>query len=165
MCNWRERLRNLVAANGTDQFPLLVFRLSPSQCNQWHAQLPACQGIRDLYNICDGGPLSLQYTFDPFNELLHTNQQWQETLHDYYGDGQPVLIPDRHTVLGHDSGGAALIWDSKTDAMATFFAKGGDWGALNFTFEEFMQKLFFEPDAVHAGADMWPEALQQLEDA
>lgn len=77
-------------------------------------------------------------------------------------DGQPVLSRDRHTVLGHDSGGAALIWDSKTDAMSTFFAKGGDWEPLHLTFDSFMEKLFFDPQTVNAHADMWAEALQQL---
>ena len=49
--------------------------------------------------------------------------------------------------------------------LTKFFARGDDWERLNLTFETFMQKLFVEPAAVHADADMRPEALRQLNDS
>jgi hypothetical protein len=159
--DWREQLAKLVRARGTDRFPLSVFDVAPSCGQAWPDSLPSCKGLRDFYALCNGGPLSLQYNWLPLSELQTETARWRELLHDYQGDGRPVLLPGRHLVLANDSGGAPVIWDAESDRLASFFWKGGDWEPYILSFEAFMEALFFRPEQVSAG-DMWLEALGQL---
>lgn len=153
---WRETLGQLVTSRGTDRSPLLVFKLEPP-AGGWPDALPGCPALRDLYALCDGGPLSLQYTLEPASELTALTDGWRTALAD-----DDVLEAGGHVVLGHDSGGAALVWDAATDAMATYFAAGGGWEPLDTDAEGFLQALLTEPARVHAGCELWTEALQQL---
>ena len=137
MKNWREILQKLVESNGSEEFPLLVFSVSEPAGMDIDEKLPVNDAIRDFYSICDGGVISLQYTFFDQGSLVFQNKQWQQNLHNYHDDDTPVLLPDRHLVIGLDSGGAPLIWDSLNDCMATFFSKG-DWEPIGYTFDEFM---------------------------
>src|SRR5262245_28398015 len=56
--DWRDQLAKLVRARGTDRFPLLVFDVAPPSGRAWPDKLPSCQGLRDFYGLCDGGPWS-----------------------------------------------------------------------------------------------------------
>jgi hypothetical protein len=122
---------------------------------------PACPGLWDFYALCDGGPLSNQYNWLPLSEVQTTTERWRGILHDYHGDGRPILLSGRHVVLATDACGAPVVWDAEADRLASFFWKGGDWEPFNLGFEAFMVALFFSPEQVAAG-DMWGEALGQL---
>ncbi len=161
MGKWREQLAKLVRARGTDRFPLLVFDVAPPSGRPWSDSLPSCQGLRDFYSLCDGGPLSLQYNWLPLSDVVGETVRWREMLHGYHGDGRTVLLTGRHVVLATDSGGAPLVWDAESDRLASFFWKGGGWEPYNLDFEAFMDALFLRPEQVPAG-DMWVEALGQL---
>lgn len=161
MGNWREQLAKLKRARGTDRFPLCVFDVALPSSQRWPDGLPSCNGLRDFYALCDGGPLSLQYTWLPISKVEAETTRWREMLSGYRADGQPVLHPERHVVLANDSGGAPVIWDAESDLLASFFWKGGDWEPYHLGFEGFMEALFFDPARVKAGG-MWEEALGQL---
>jgi hypothetical protein len=167
MNDWRRQLERLVAARESKLFPLNVFNLAPASGNSWPSNVPSCKGLRDFYDLCDGGPLSIQFNWLPLAAVEAKTAQWRDMLHDYHGDGQPILSSERHVVLAHDAGGAPLIWDTIEDSLATFFWKGGGWEPFGLGFEEFMSALFFAPEQVRAGdlerGDLWTDALKQLE--
>lgn len=164
---WRVQLEKLVRARGTDQFPLLVFELSPPSGKPWPESLPACQGLQDFYAICDGGLLSSQYNWLSLTNIAEETARWRAMLHNYRGDDEDILASGRHLVLAHDSAGAPVIWDAKADRLASFFWKGGDWEPYNLGFEEFMTALFLDPSRVSAGGEagaLWVKAIRQLDD-
>ena len=159
---WRPLLAKLVQSRGTDLYPLTVFEIPPPAGGGWPPGVPSCPALRDFYGLCDGGNLSLQYTFLPLAGVAPETDRWRAELPKLEGDGNDWwLEPGRHAVFGTDSGGALLVWDAAGDRVSTLYWRGGDWEPLGLSFEQFLEALFFDPARVQAD-DMWAEALTQL---
>lgn len=159
---WREQLTRLVAAAGCEDYPLCVYDVRSPSGKSWPAKWPANSAIRDFYSICDGGTLSLQYTFLTLLEVGTETLRYRSELPKLAAEGQDWRLTDQMLVLGEDSGGALLIWDGTEDTLSTLYWRGGDWEPLGYSFEGFMQTLFTDPAKVHA-EDLWMESLVQLD--
>ena len=159
--DWRRMLARLVAAAGTDAYPLCVYEVPPPSGQPWPAGLASCSDLRDFYALCDGGTLSLQYTFLPLARLEPETRRWAAELPTLSSDDLPWRLTDQMVVLGEDSGGALLVWDGAADRVSTLDWRGGDWEPLGLGFGEFVRALFTDPARVQAD-DVWAEALSQL---
>jgi hypothetical protein len=159
--DWHDRLAQLVAVGEDSEFPLVAYRVLPPKENGiFPDKLPHSESIRQFYAICDGGSIA-DYEIAGICEIEALNENWRRILSGYYPDGSSPL-GDRHLVLGTDSGGAPLIWDSESDRMSTFWFKGGDWEALGSTLGDFLQDLLFPKELV--SGDLWHQALALLPD-
>ncbi len=159
--NWRELLARLVAAAGTDLYPLNVFEVKPPSGQPWPRKLASCPALKDFYALCDGGDLSLQYKFLPLAELADETRRWADELPGLSSDDLPYRLTAKMVVLGENCDGAILVWDGKADRVSTLYWRGGDWEPTGLSFDEFAAALFTDPASVNAD-DLWTEALGQL---
>ena len=158
--NWRDRLAQLANTADDAEFPLIAFRVSqPVENATFPDLLPSSGGLRDFYAICDGGSIG-DFQIVGIGEIEESNRHWRQNLSNYYPDGTSPLN-EQHLVLGSDSAGAPLIWDSERDAMLTFWFKGGDWESLDATFETWIQDLLVPARPLEG--DLWHEALALLD--
>ena len=161
MCDWRKQLAALVAIQDSELFPLSVFSIRPPDQSPWPLGLPVCDAIRDFYELCDGGMISLEATWSSKGTLAEQNRTWQRRLFDYRGDGADVLLPQLHLVLGVDSAGAPLIWNAESGELSTFYAQGGDWEHWNVSVDAYLQRIFC---GQRHGEGLWSDALALLGD-
>ena len=157
MADWRYLLQCLVRANGSNLFPLLVYKVDPPQNFVWPDELPVSTTLRDFYGLCDGGYID-EYNWLSSGNLSIENARFVEDTKQYYPDNTSPLIPGRHIVLANDAGGAPLIWDKEEDKVSTFWLKGGDWEPMNLDMETFLENLFEPTDE----SNLWFNAVQQL---
>jgi len=160
MKNWFLQLNRLVNVNGTDEHPLFVFKVNPPSISNWPNGITPNKSLVDFYKVCDGGLISLQYNFIELKDIELETKQWEQNLHNYYGDGQRVLIYGKHVVFAFDSQGAPIIWDSENDKVLSFYAAGGDWEPFNQSFDEFISSIFINSE--EDDDDIWFIALDQL---
>lgn len=161
MNDWRPLLAKLVGSSGTTEYPLCVFDFSPPSNKAWPKKLPTCQALKDFYKLCDGGTLSLQYTFHSLVEVESETKRWVEELQLQPDGIEAPLVTGRHAVVATDSGGALVVWDADRKRLRTLYWQGGGWEEAEWEVEKFLEALFFDPASVKAD-DLWAEAVQQL---
>jgi hypothetical protein len=92
--------------------------------------------------------------FIPAARIASETELWVELLRKYDDRGD-VLFGGRHVVFANDADGTPWIWDSKTDDVAKFYWKGGDWEDPRFkSFSDFMGYICRGADD-----DNWTAAL------
>jgi hypothetical protein len=157
MNDWRSDLKKLAQLEDTSDFPLLIYEVNPPSSTKWPDSLPSSPAIREFYEFCNGGFIE-SYNWFRIEDVADETTRWVNALVNYYGDGKGVIVRGRHIVVAEDSAGAPLVWDSKTDLMATFWFKGGGWEPANQNFERFVEHLFSPTNET----DLWYQALEQL---
>lgn len=157
--DWKNILKSFVKHSKIDLFPLLVYKIEPPSTEPFPDNLKYSQDIIDFYSICDGGFIA-DFNWYKKSELNEKNTEWIQGMENYYEDGSNPFN-ENHLILGNDSGGAPLIWNSKTDKMFTFWFKGGDWEPINKSFNEFMDYYFLNYEG-EIEDDLWYAALQQV---
>ena len=160
MVDWRSDLRALATVGETDQFPLFIYRVSPSSLTPWPPELAKpSTAVKEFFSICDGGILGGCYRWFSKSELSAVNRQWWELLEQYPGPNGGPIEPTHHVILAYDSSGFPVVWDSRTDQLVTFFFKDrDDLDPCGATLDELLTETF-SPGHLD---DMWNEALGQL---
>jgi hypothetical protein len=158
--DWRTELRALAALGKTDRFPLLVYSVNPPSRTPWPPELAEpSAGLREFYQLCDGGYLGGHHRWFAVGELLQENRHWWDLLAQHPRPGGGPLDPTRHVILAYETSGFPVVWDWATDQLVTFFYRDrDDLDPFGQTLDELLSEIF-SPSYFDA---MWREALGQL---
>jgi len=161
MATWEVILANMARLTQDQllsRMPLACNSIAAPTDLSWRSDLPTCETFRRFYALCDGGDFGNgMYHLHNADAAGVETDNWRELLRE--GEGKEILVAGRHVVFGEDSAGAPLIWDAHTDAVSTFWFKGGTWEPVAVSPEAFFEALF-HPDP-HAEPE-WALAIEQI---